>query len=164
MLAEISVGYGSLKAAVDIVRGLTATNTQIQINEVKIELQRLMLDAQSALMTAQTAQATCANEITALEQEIIRLTDWSAEKERYQLTDVRHGAMAYTVKAGSEMSEPPHWLCAQCFGQSRKSLLQNKGTTGPDATYGCDACKSSFKVPFRYHPALLSSSQRALHP
>ena len=53
MLAEISAGLSSLKAAKDIVQGLNALKTEAAINGVKIELQGLILDAQQGLFAAQ---------------------------------------------------------------------------------------------------------------
>lgn len=151
MLAEISAGLGSLKAAKDIIQGLNAANTEAAINGVKIELQGLILDAQQGLFAAQEAQTTASRRIADLEQEIVRLKDWSAERERYQLVDVGRGAMAYVPKPGMEDGQPPHWLCANCFNQGRNSYLQFKGTEparvgGPISKYVCDACQGSVVV------------------
>ena len=58
MLAEISMGLSSLKAASDILKGLNAANTQAAINDVKLVLQPHIIDAQQALAAANEAQAT----------------------------------------------------------------------------------------------------------
>lgn len=156
MLAQLGAGYDSIKTAVGLVKALSAVNTQVQINEVKINLQRLMLDAQEALLAAQELQSTHCSRISQLENEIIRLQDWSQQKQRYELVNVRHGAIAYALKIGLEDGAPPHWLCANCFDKSRKSFLQHKGQNGPEAAYGCDAYQGSFRVPFRCNPEALA--------
>jgi len=159
MLAEISAGLSSLKAATDIVKGLNAAATQAAVNDVKLTLQDHIFEAREALSAAQDAQAASLQRIRDLEQEIVRLKDWEREKQRYSLKAVAIGAFAYTPKPGMENGEPPHWLCANCFNQRQKSFLQFKGQDrtasggrGETSTYACDACKASFKVSYRTKP------------
>ena len=145
MIAEISAGLGSLKTAKDLIVGLNAALTQAAVAELKISLQGTILEAQSALLAAQDAEAANARSIADLEQEIVRLKDWSAEKERYELKAVDAGAFAYMPKEGMEGSEPPHWLCTRCFGEGRKSIIQfenNLPTDGRDSfeRWKCSAC------------------------
>jgi len=155
-MIDFLAAYGGLKTAYDIAKGLNATDTQVKINDVKIALQQHILDARDALSAASDTQAASASRTAELEQEIVRIKDWSAQRKRYELINVRHGAIAYAPKRGMEYGEPSHWLCANCFDQTKKSFLQNKGTVGPEATYGCDTCKGSFKAPFRYNPESLA--------
>lgn len=160
MLAEISAGLSSLKAAADIIKGLNAANTQAAITEVKIGLQKLVFEAREALAAAQAAQASALQRIHDLEQEIVQLKDWDGEKQRYQLNTIDSGAVAYTLKPGMENGEPPHWLCANCFNRRHKSFLQFKGqdwrpsgSRGDHSTYGCDACTATFKVFYTKMPS-----------
>jgi len=124
MLAEISMGLSSLKAASDILKGLNAANTQATINDAKISLQGHVLDAQQSLMNAQETQTALTKRVSDLEQQIVQLKNWEAEKQHYELKDVGNGCLAYTVKAGMETREPPHSLCASCYNKSQKSILQ----------------------------------------
>ncbi len=153
MLAEISAGLSSLKAATDIVKGLNAAKTDAAINSVKIELQTLILDAHHGLFAAQDAQAASGRRITELEQEIVRLKDWSAEKERYQLINMRQGSVAYAQKPTVENRQVPHWLCANCFEHGRKSFMQKQGEIGPSAIYKCGSCSSTMNVDRSERPA-----------
>ena len=159
MLAEISAGLGSLKAAKDIVQGLSAAKTEAAVNGVKIDLQGLILDAQQGLFAAQEAQSADARRIADLEREIIRLRDWSTERQRYQLVDAWRGAVAYMPRSGMEDGEPAHWLCANCFNQGRKSFLQFKGqgatqggSRSEESLDGCDDCKGSMRTSSRTKP------------
>lgn len=156
MLAEISAGLGSLKAAKDIVQGLNAAKTEVAINEVKINLQGLILDAQQGLFAAQEAQTSDARRISQLEQEIVQLKDWSAEKERYELADIGQGALGYRPKQGMESGELPHYLCANCFDQGQKTRLQpDVRTPGRDEFLFCNRCKADI---------LIQGSRRSDHP
>lgn len=162
MLAEISAGLGSLKAAFDITKGLNAANTQASINEVKIELQQLILDAQQALSAANDAQSASANRIAQLENQIAAFEDWKAEKQRYQLKAIDRGAFAYVHKPGMEQDEPAMWLCQACFEKRHRSPLQyiaqDRGSgaasgRGTHARWGCNLCKTEVVVDYRRKPS-----------
>lgn len=141
MLAEISAGLSSLKAAFDITKGLNATNTQATINEVKIPLQQHIIDAQQALSAASEAQAAAAERIRQLEQEIVSLKDWSAEKENYELADTGQGSLAYKFKEGVEPPQPSHWICPQCYEDGKKSILKHESLpVGRADTLVCTRC------------------------
>lgn len=160
MLAEITAGLGSLKTAIDILKGLNAAHTNAAINDVKLALQQHLFDAREALTTAQSAQSAALQRISELEQEIVQLKDWEGEKQRYQLKAIDIGSVAYMPKPGMENGEQPHWLCANCFNRGQKSHLQFKGqdrspgggTRGMQSTYGCDNCKSTLRVFFQRNP------------
>lgn len=159
MLTEISAGLNSLKAAKDILQALNGIQSANAVNEVKFNLQSHLLDAQQGLFAAQEAQAALTSRIRELEQRIVEMKDWEAEKGRYQLHDIGRGAMAYVVKPGMENGEPAHWLCVKCFSHGQKSFMQFKGQdrrpgggNGENSTYGCDACKASLTVTFRQNP------------
>jgi hypothetical protein len=152
MLAEISAGLSSLKTMKDIVQGMNAAKGEAAVNTVKIELQGLILDAQQGLFAAQEAQSADARRIAELEQEIMRFKDWSAEKQRYELKSMRGGSVAYSEKASVNARQSPHWLCANCFEQGRKSFMQKLGEVGPHAIYECAACKAKMNVDRRERP------------
>jgi hypothetical protein len=144
--AEIMGAYQGLQAAFKLIEGLNATAKQAAINEIKVELTRRILDAQAALLATGEAQAATVHRIAELEQEVVRLKDWSAEKERYQLHSIDRRAFAYVKKPGMEGSEPPHWLCTNCFdNNSLKSILQFIGQMN-DSVYRCHCCDASIHV------------------
>jgi hypothetical protein len=141
MLAEISAGLGSLKAAYDITKGLDSAKTQAAINDVKIPLQQHILDAQQALASANDAQTEASRRIEELEKEIGHLKDWSAEKERYELADTGQGSLAYRRREGAEPAEPAHWICPQCYEDGKKSILKNETLpVGRAETLACHRC------------------------
>jgi hypothetical protein len=152
MLVAIASGLSSLNAAKDIAKGLDSLKTSVAVNQAKIDLQSLILEAQQALFAAQESEATSAKRVGELEQEIVRLKDWSAEKERYRLVDIWRGTVAYMPKPGMENGEPAHWLCSNCFNQSRKSFLALQGQVGPNAVWKCNDCNGSLTISARTTP------------
>ncbi|WP_224702002.1 hypothetical protein [Devosia aquimaris] len=118
-----------------------------------------VLMIQKQVLEAQAAQLALVKRVGELEQEIVGLKDWEAEKQRYELKAIDRGAFAYMPKAGVEDEEPPHWLCANCFNKRQKSFLQFKGQDrsatggrGTTATYGCDGCRATVTVYYTRNP------------
>lgn len=157
-----TLAASSLKAATDILKGLNAANTLATVNEVKISLQEKIFDAREALSAAQDSEAVSLQRIDGLEKEIVRLKNWEAEKQHYELKAVDSGAFVYIKKPGMEAGQPAHWLCANCYQNGRPSILQGHGraaTTGFDSrleVWGCPHCKSTVRLPGRAWPSALS--------
>lgn len=156
MIAEIQAGVAGTKAALDIAKGIFALKSEVERNQAVIDIQRHVLEAQSALGAAEREYAASLKRIDALEAEIVRIKDWSAEMERYEARDVFRGAIAYVMKPGMENGEEPHYLCANCFTNKRKSFLQLKGGMGDNTKYGCDACQGFITISHRAHPRALA--------
>lgn len=123
MLGEAVMGLSALKTALDVAKGLKGIDDAVRVNAAVIELQENIL-------AAQEAQATLVKRVGELEAEVARLKAWDGEKQRYQLTNVGSGVLAYALKDGMENGEPPHQLCTSCFQAGFKSML-NKQTWNP---------------------------------
>jgi hypothetical protein len=133
-IAEIKAGYESAKAALDIAKGISALKTEAAVNAAVIDVQRNVVEAQQAL----SASLQTINE---LEQEIVRLKDWSAQKQRYELADTGQGSLAYKLKEGVDPPEPAHWICPQCCEDGKKSILKHESLpVGRADTLACHRC------------------------
>jgi hypothetical protein len=121
MVAEVFAGLGALKSAFDLAKGLKEVDNVARRNEVAIELQEKILGAQSA-------QASLLERVDKLEKEVIDLKAWDAEKENYELNSIGDGVFAYAEKETMRGTEPAHYLCANCFTEGQKSILQKEIT------------------------------------
>ena len=156
MLETVKAAYDGLKVTTGIIQGIYALKSETEKNQAVIDIQRNVLEAQRALTEAEGIHAADLMRIKDLEQEIVGLKDWSAERERYELVGIRGGGFAFMPKEGMEGGKPAHWLCANCFEQGRKSFMQSKGQPrqgSGEEVYGCDLCKGSFTVMGRTRPA-----------
>ena len=153
-IAEVSAAMASLQAGKDMVAALVGIRDGAKLNEVRIGLQGVILEAQQGLFAAQQAHATSDARIAKLEEEIVRLKDWSSEQQRYELVGAGSGgAFVYMQKEGMRTSEPAHWLCANCFGNGKKSILQgSRPYNNPTKTWTCPACKTTFLTPYQRVP------------
>jgi hypothetical protein len=142
MLAEITAGFNGLKAAKDIVQALNSVQTAAALNDVKLTLQSHILDAQQGLFAAQEAQAAAAKRVADLEQQIVRMKDWEAEKQRYQLKRFTPGSVAYCLKPERSGGEPPHRLCPHCYQEGKKGFLQaTADVKGRGRVHVCTSCR-----------------------
>jgi hypothetical protein len=148
MIAEITAGYESIKAATNLLKGLNAASTEAQINDVKIGLQRSLLDAQQGLFAAQQADAASSARIRDLERQIAGFNSWESEKDRFELRAIGAGAFAYVMKASEDNSNAGPWYCSNCFENGKKSIYQKqpgsitKSHLGIPAIYDCSLCSS----------------------
>jgi len=133
---SIATGLTSIKAAIDITKTLADARDTSKLLSVKLELQGLLLEAQEA-------QFALAAQKRELEERIRELEASAREKERYQLTYVGDGTLAYTLKPETQGSEPAHMACANCFEHGKRRVLQQRGYADHEhgtALFVCPDC------------------------
>lgn len=95
-----------------------------------------------------------------LEQEVTRLKAFETEKDRYAMQKIGEYSFAYALKPEAAGDEPPHYICANCYANSQKSILQRSKTTDShNYTLNCPRCKSDFLVPHNI-PLFIGSAPR----
>ena len=68
-------------------------------------------------------------------------------RQRYQLQRFYPGSFAYALKPEMAAGEPPHYLCANCYQQTKKSLLQDTGKRyARYRTHHCASCKNEVNL------------------
>lgn len=149
-VGEITAAITSLRATLDITKAMVGLRDTAAFQKKSIELQTLILEAIDKNIASAQAQAMQLEEIGALKAKVARLEAWDREKERYELKKLGHGgAVAYMLKPNARGSEPPHWLCPNCYGQSKKSFLQPTGEhVLRHLLYRCGACRMEMPTPF----------------
>jgi len=125
-MGMIAGAVSSLRLASDMAKTAVSLRDFTKLNETVIELQRVILAAQSDALAAQSDQFTLLQRISDLEKEIARLEEWKTEKAKYELTELRPGVLAYSIKEDARGSEPPHQICANCYSHDHKSVLQTE--------------------------------------
>ena len=161
MVAEVITALGAIKSAGDTVKSLVQLRDISLVREKAIELHSQILAAQESALNAKAREATLIAEIHDLKEQIAQLKQWDADKQAYELCAVGTGAFAYACKPDAKPSEPPHWLCAKCFNEQRKSLLQYAGRTNGrhDSVYACGTCGDKVQTPWSNTPEKLAEEQ-----
>jgi hypothetical protein len=151
MVGEILASLGAFKTMLDMAKALKDINDATIRNGAVIELQEQIL-------AAQETQTAALERIRELKEEVASYETWSAEKQRYELKAVHPGAFAHVLKPAMSSSEPPHWLCAKCYQDRKKYLLQSAGfaaQSGPDSRkrmWKCPMCGAGISVHFSVSP------------
>jgi hypothetical protein len=123
-IGSIAGVASSLKTAGDIAKAMIGLRDAATVQAKVIELQGVILAAQGSALTAQSDQMAMLERVRDLEAEVARLKAWDAEKQRYELKDMGRGTLAYALKAEAKGTGPDHSLCAQCYEEGVKSILQ----------------------------------------
>ena len=152
----LSAVLDPLKSAGDTAKGLVEIRDTAKFGGAIIELQAQILTAQQGALAAQEREATLAEEIRSLKEQVAKLEAWETEKQRYQLTDFGGGTFAYLLKPDMSESEPEHRICAACYEKRQKSILQFRGETAYQQDhYVCPACKTDFHFGERGNPPVI---------
>lgn len=141
----ISGAISTIKQAYEGARGLMGLNTLAEVNGKAVELQGVILEAQDSAMKAQVAQTELIEQIRNLEREVDNLRSWEKEKANYVLSEIHPGSFVYRYSVNSNGAQPIHDLCALCFNDGKKSILQ-AGVKGMVKTSLCHRCSSEITV------------------
>jgi hypothetical protein len=140
-VGEIAVGLTSLRAALDIAKTMIGLRDAEAFRGKSIELQGLILEALEKAIESREAYSAQIDHIRTLEAEMANLKAWGAEKARYQLKNIGTGAVAYMLKPDARGSEPPHWLCPNCYANGKKGFLQPSPVqVGHGFSFKCTSC------------------------
>jgi hypothetical protein len=142
--AEIAAAITGIRSALDVTKAMIGLRDAETFRAKSIELQGLILESLDKAIEAREAYTAQLDEIRALKTEMADLKTWGREKERYELKSVGAGGMAYMLKPDARGTEPPHWLCPNCFSQGKKSFFQGSpSTVGLHRMYVCSGCKGN---------------------
>lgn len=149
VVTEAITGLGAIKSAFDMAKALKDINDATIRNSAVIELQEKIL-------AAREAQTTLLAKIEELERKVSAFEKWDVEKTEYELTEIFDKTFAYAMKPAARGSQPEHLVCAACFEQRKKVILQRSDS----ARLMCPECKTRIRfgsptrptVTTRYNP------------
>ena len=142
MYAEISAAIQSAKALGELVKAAHGLANYNEFVTAVYEVNAKLMDATAVALASQEKQSSLANRVAQLEDELRELKNLESEAQRYQLTKFAFGGYAYSIKPGMEGAEPPHYLCATCMNQRKKSVLQPSG----EAFLRCSLCHDEIQI------------------
>lgn len=140
-ISAIAIALSSLKAAKDVAESMIGLRDAAAFQGKLIEFQSKLIDANNATFAAQDERAAMLDRIRKLEKEVADFKAWETEKQRYQLVAIATNVFAYTVTETMRGPEPPHYVCANCFEQRKKSFLQQYVRNEYMDKYRCNECK-----------------------
>jgi hypothetical protein len=121
--SEIAAAINSVRATFDLAKAAIGLRDAEAFRTKSVELNGFILQALEKAIAAREAEAEQLQRIRTLEAELTRLKEWDAEKQKYELKKLWTGAMAFMLKTEVRGTEPPHWLCPQCYSDAQKAFL-----------------------------------------
>jgi len=142
-MSAIASAVTSLRAAADIAKALATLKSEIEIQSKVIELQQAILAAQSHAVAAHSQLFSLEQENRELQRRLEEAEAWNGTAAQYELTEVAPRVFVYKSRG----QQPEHWLCANCFEDKRRSILQLQFESEMGAKYSCHQCKNEIAVP-----------------
>ena len=150
MLAEITAALAGLKAASDLTGMLVKLKLDTAVTSKVIESQGAILTSQQAMFQLNEKYQELLTINDDLKKQLTEKDNWDAEAQRYELTEIAPSVFVYASKPNDGETAPIHWLCANCFTQSHKSILQRESRSHRGTHYRCPRCK--FETVDSNHP------------
>jgi hypothetical protein len=128
------------------IEKLIETRDLVKFGDDLRKMHAEVLAAQRGAMTAQANEAALLEEVRELKKKVTDLEAWETEKQRYELVALAPNVMAYSVKATARGTEPPHYICANCYNVGRKSFLNQIVQGRSLDRYKCGNCDEVLSV------------------
>jgi hypothetical protein len=143
MVAELFAGVSAFKTLLDMLKSVKEMDDAARRNAAVIEIQEKVLEIQEKVLAGQSEQAELIDLVGKQRTRIAQLEAWDVDKERYVLTELGGGHFAYALKDSMAKGDPPHHLCAQCYTDNIKSILQSEDRQpGRCSVLTCHRCGS----------------------
>ena len=127
----------SLTKVAKIATKLVNIVKEVEAKQIAIDLQGYILSLQNDLLSMQSEQNNLLQIKNDLEKKLIEYENWDKIKSQYELKEITSGFFVYSPKQDSNLADPNHWLCTECFNNNKKSILQRKRSA-----YFCPKCKT----------------------
>lgn len=143
-IAAALASFNTLKGIAQTIVGLR----DAQALQAKVmEFNSAIIDAQTKIFLVNEERSTLIERIRDLEKEVARLEAWEAQKQRYEMRALCRGgaAFAYALKADAAGPEPFHCICATCYEQGKRSVLQFSRTVlvgANEQVLKCPVCET----------------------
>lgn len=143
IMSSFQAAAASFQSATGIVKAILDLRDAAKIHAKVMELNGAIIEAQSNTLAAQSASLAQNARVRELEERIVQMEDWQREKQRYELHEVKPGVLTYALKESMREGEPAHQLCAKCYQDGVKSILQSEHLAiGRAEMLICNRCHS----------------------
>ena len=136
-----------------IIPKITSNKSRFVRSDDVNELENQVLMIEQSIFSLKKYEDSLKTEIVNLKKELMGLKNWDSEKKNYELKNIGNGCFVYSHKEGVNIEEIPHWLCATCFQNNKKSHLQKKMNAFDfGIVWHCNACRFQVFLPDNVFP------------
>ena len=147
---DIAQAIAAINGVIQLVDNLSATTSRKEVEEARLEMLRNLGEVHQTVTELRNRLEAAHNRIHELEAELDRMQAWDNEEaQHYELKEIGPGALAFIKKKDPQGvgADPPHALCAHCFQNKERSILQFAGHESGLRMLECPRCKNRV----RYH-------------
>lgn len=137
MVPEFGAALASAKQIAETIKTVLKVSKDIDVQTQVSELYQQIINLQGTILGAQSQYDEQAENVRQLKNELLKRDNWNAEAKRYQLQTLENGTHVYSLRPECQETDPPHWLCPNCFNKGKKSILQREIS---GSSYGCHDC------------------------
>jgi len=148
MVSEFLAGLSAFKSILDVAKGLKDLNDDAARNTALTELTEKILSAKQS-------QMALIERVSDLEKELEGYETWEREKQRYELKPAGPytQTLAYSLIESEQDGEHPHQICANCFEDRQRSILQHETRSpGRCDVLLCNRCGSAIYLTGEWQP------------
>ena len=147
-ITEITALISSAKAAYDIAKGINSLNVDVERNQAVSKIIEILLSVQSDALVMQSNYQELLREKDELLKKLIEFEQWEKTETEHHLEEIVKGVFAYSLNNSNDTNKPKPWLCANCWQDKKKSILQADWHTETSAAYTCPRCKTQINMKF----------------
>jgi hypothetical protein len=146
MPSEFALFLQGVKGTLDVAKGLKSAYDQHTIVQAQSEIIEKLLALQMDALSLQEKHSALIHEKEELEKKVLEAQKWSETESQYELKQVVPGKIVRSYKKPSESTDPPHWLCPNCWEDKKKSVLQGHLNMGDAWDFSCLRCRFTVGV------------------
>ena len=144
VIAEASAIVTSIKATIEIVKGLKSSNDSHTITQVQTDILEKLFAIQMDALALQEKHSALIDDKEELIKKNEQFEQWRNTESEYELKELKTGIFVYSYKNSQQSVVPMHWLCPQCWNDRKKSILQSG--FHDENVYECPQCKFVFHL------------------
>lgn len=144
MPSDFTLLIEGIKGSIAMVKGLKSAYDQHTITQAQTDVLEKLLALQMDALSLQEKHSALIHEKEELQKKVMEAQKWSETESQYELKQVVPGRIVRSFKKTSESTDPPHWLCPNCWEDKKKSILQSYNWMGDSWRVSCPRC--SFKM------------------
>ena len=142
--SEMGTALSRINAAQSGLGSLIEGQDVASCRELLIEYQNALSVAKEMMLAVQQRFELLVAEKDKADVAVEAMRANNAEQAKYELTQVAAGVFVYALKAQGPYGG--HWLCAKCFDEGKKSVLQVPHRLGHPALE-CPSCRTLYHLP-----------------
>lgn len=143
-IGQITALIGGINGSIEIVKAVQGVKDSVEANDAVLKLQGDLITLQGKVFILHELHSQTLQENSDLKDKVREFEDWATQAENYELRDFGGHTFAYALKTEVDTAEPDHYLCATCYQERKKSILQfSFQTNSGQDKYHCNICGNS---------------------